>query len=106
MYAFIQDVPGNAAIYRRISAAMVVDQVPGLIAHIVIEQQPDGLRYVDVWDSEEDWSAFRDGTLVPAVEQVLGELGIPHDLSRVRFDEVTVIDAVTNAHPPALVDAS
>lgn len=104
MYAFIQDVPGNAAIYRRISAAMVVDEVPGLIAHIVIEQ-PAGLRYVDVWDSEQHWTAFRDATLVPAVEQVLGELGIPHDMSQVRFDEVTVIDAVTNAHPPVLVEA-
>ena len=100
MYAFIQDVPGTAAVYARINDAMELgaEPVPGLVAHVVI-QRPDGLRYVNVWHHADDWLRFRDTTLLPAVEQVLGELGIPHDMSQVRFEEVHVIDAVTGSHP-------
>ena len=90
-YAFIQDVPADEAMYREIRKRLGDETPPGLVAHIVIEQEA-GLRYVDVWETEADWDRFRAERAEPTVDGILGELGIPHDHSLVSFDEVEVID--------------
>lgn len=89
-YAFIQDVPANEEIYGKIRAQLP-DRVPGLQAHLVLKQD-GGLRYVDVWDDEASWLAFRDEHVEPAVEQVLASYGIPHDHSMVTTERIDVID--------------
>ena len=53
---------------------------------------PDGLRYVDVWDVEGSWLAFRDTHVEPAVDQVLASYGISHDHSMVSTEPIDVID--------------
>ena len=90
-YAFIQDVPGNADIYAAIDALLPSERPPGLVAHVAIERD-GGLRYVDVWETEADFADFRDAHIIPAVEKVLSERGIPHDMSLSRFEQVDVID--------------
>ncbi len=73
-YAFTQDVLIDAAFYRRITEGLG-DQVPkGLIVHIAIERPEGGLRYVDVWETEEDWNTFADERLHPVVHPLLGEI--------------------------------
>ena len=54
------------------------------------------LRIVDIWESEDAWSAFRDGRLMPALEQTgLLEKGAPdvrtyplHNVYAPMFDEL------------------
>jgi hypothetical protein len=89
-YAFIQDVPANEEIYGKIRA-LLPEVAPGLRAHIAIKRDA-GLRYVDVWDDEASWLAFRDAHVEPAVEQVLASYGIPHDHTMVSTEPIEVID--------------
>ena len=90
-YAFIQDVPANAEIYSMIKARLGSTTPPGLIAHIVITREA-GLRYVDVWETEDAWIQFRDEHVEPAVAEVLAGFGFPHDHSMVVTEQVEVID--------------
>ena len=75
-YAFIQDVPADREMYAKIRAKLPTAAPAGLITHVVIEQE-SGLRYVDVWATEEDWTRFRDGFVEPAVTEVLAATGSP-----------------------------
>lgn len=92
-HAFIQDVPATEEIYGRVRALLPED-APGLQAHIVIKRD-GGLRYVDVWEDEASWLAFRDAHVEPAVDKVLASYGIPHDHSMVTTEPIDVIDVWT-----------
>lgn len=74
MYAFIQDVPIDAAFYARIKSGLGVEPPKGLISHVAVELPEGGLRYVDVWDSEEDWNCFAEERLHPVVHGLLTEV--------------------------------
>ena len=89
-YAFIEDVPANEEIYGKIRA-LLPTEAPGLITHVVIKQD-NGLRYVDVWETEAQWVAFRDTHVEPAVTEVLASYGLPHDESLVTMQPIDVID--------------
>ena len=70
-YAFVQDVPIDAAFYARIREGLGVDPPQGLISHVVIERAEGGLRYVDIWESEHDWDRFAEDRLHPVVHALL-----------------------------------
>ncbi len=91
-YAFIQDVPANPEIYRLILERLGDTPPPGLISHVVVVRE-GGLRYIDVWQTEEAWDTFRDEQVEPAVEAVLAGFGIPHDHSMVAIEPIEVIHA-------------
>jgi hypothetical protein len=91
MYAFVQDVPANEQMYREIRAEIGQETPKGLVAHVAFARE-GGLRYVDVWESQEDWLRFQRERAEPAVDKVLDRYGIPHDHSLVAFDEVEVVD--------------
>lgn len=74
MYAFTQDVPIDAASYRRIREGVGDDPPPGLVVHLAIERPEGGLRYIDVWESEADWDRFVQDRLHPVVHQLLAEV--------------------------------
>ena len=80
VFAFTQDVPIDMAIYERIQAALVErlggGTPEGLIAHLVI-QRDSGLRYIDVWESEEASERFTEEHLHPVVWGVFKEVGFP-----------------------------
>jgi hypothetical protein len=90
-YAFVQDVPANAELYGEIKAILGSTPPDGLIAHIALGRE-GGLRYVDVWESEAAWEAFRDAKVEPAVAKVLGKYGLPADHSLVQFQQADLID--------------
>lgn len=51
------------------------DPPAGLIVHTHFEQ--DGrVRVIDVWDSEDAYAAFRDNTLMPAMQKLASEEGM------------------------------
>jgi hypothetical protein len=73
-YAFTQDVPIDAAAYKRITDGLGDEPPKGLVAHVAIERPEGGLRYVDVWESEADWDRFREERLHPVVHSMLREV--------------------------------
>ena len=73
-YAFTMDVPIDADFYQRILDGLGAEVPDGLIAHLVVERPDGGLRYIDVWDSEENWSRFREERLHPVVHPMLEEM--------------------------------
>ena len=90
-YAFIQDVPANEHIYGQIRGKLGDDAPAGLIAHLVFKHE-GGLRYIDVWDTQDDWERFRDERVEPVVDEVLAGLGIPHDQTLVTFENMDMVD--------------
>jgi len=91
-YGFVQDVPANDEMYREIKARLGEERPAGLVAHVALQREA-GLRYVDVWDTQEQWEQFREERLEPAVEAVLASHGLPHDHSQVTVTEFAVVDA-------------
>lgn len=73
-YAFIQDVPIDTAFYARIKQGLGTEPPKGMISHLAIERPEGGLRYIDVWESEEDFERFADERLHPVVHPLLGEI--------------------------------
>jgi hypothetical protein len=91
-YAFVQDVPADETIYRRIRELLPSGTPAGLVTHIAAKRDGGGLRYIDVWKSKDAWDAFRDEHLEPVVDKVLGDLGLPHTHDDVAFEDLAVID--------------
>ncbi len=74
-YAFIQDVPIDEDFYKRITDGLGPDLPKGLITHIAIKRpEGGGLRYIDVWESEEDCDRFGEERLHPVVHPLLQEI--------------------------------
>jgi len=74
VYAFSQDVPIDAAFYRRIKAELGEEPPKGLIAHLAIERPEGGLRYISLWQSEVDCDRFTEERLHPVVHPLLAEV--------------------------------
>jgi hypothetical protein len=90
-YAFIQDVPIDAELYADIRARLGDDTPDGLLVHVV-QRLDDGLRYIDVWESEAQWQRFHDERLMPLVIETHAAHGVVPDPSRIRFEAIDVID--------------
>jgi len=73
-YTFTQDVPIDAAMYQRILEGMGDDPPKGLIVHLAVERPEGGLRYFDVWESEEACDRFAEERLHPVVHPLLSQL--------------------------------
>lgn len=73
-YAFIQDVPIDAAFYARIKHGLGDDPPKGMISHVAVERAEGGLRYIDVGESEEDWDRFVEERLHLVVHPLLAEI--------------------------------
>jgi hypothetical protein len=95
-YAFTYDVPINTDIYARIKAGIGPEPAPGMIAHIAYRTDT-GLRYLDVWQTKDDWEAFEHDRLHPVVRPLLQEmLGfVPPEPARTMLD---IVDAWTCEH--------
>lgn len=74
-YAFYYDAPGTPEVYKMVSARIGATRPEGLLTHVVTSTGV-GLRHLDVWESREQWEAFRDSIVRPAVAAVLSEFGV------------------------------
>ena len=72
VYAFIQDVPIGEDIYRTIIDALGPDPMKGSLLHLAVRRPEGGLRYIDVWESEEDSTRAFQERIHPAVDAALG----------------------------------
>lgn len=95
-YAYTYDVPIDVETYARIKQGLGTERPPGMIAHLVLRIE-NGLRYVDVWQSEDDHKAFVEDRLHPVVHSVLQEtLGfVPPEPWHTVLE---VVDAWTDRH--------
>jgi hypothetical protein len=73
-YEFTQDVPIDAAFYQRIADGLGDEPPKGMIVHLAIERPEGGLRYFDMWESEEDFNRFAEERLHPVVHELLHEV--------------------------------
>ena len=69
VYAFTQDVPIDAEIYGRIADALGDEPMDGLLLHLAVRNPDGGLRYIDVWESEEQCARAFDERVHPAVDE-------------------------------------
>jgi hypothetical protein len=90
-YAFYLDVPATDELYAEIRAELPDELPSGLLLHFVTPCER-GLRYIDLWETKQDWEQARDTILEPAAERVLARHGLPHDESLTRFEELAVVD--------------
>lgn len=68
-YAFVQTLKGmEDADYDRIKTALGDDVPDGLILHVAGPVE-GGYRYLDVWESKEQWARFHNELLHPMLEQ-------------------------------------
>jgi hypothetical protein len=58
---------------RRMGAAE--NPPDGLLVHVAV-QSADGLRVVDVWDSEADFERFRETRIGPALQAMMADRGM------------------------------
>jgi hypothetical protein len=64
-YAFVQDVPASWEQYRHIAGAVNPDEAAGLILHLA-GPTDEGVRIIEVWESEAAWRRFESQALSPA----------------------------------------
>lgn len=74
VYAFTQDVPIDRAFYKRITDGLGTEPPTGLLVHLAIERPEGGLRYIDVWETEQDFNRFAEECLHPVVHTLLGDV--------------------------------
>ncbi|MCW2583069.1 MAG: hypothetical protein JWQ53_1859 [Klenkia sp.] len=72
VHAYIQDVPIDEATYARITAALGEEPLPGCLVHLCVRNPAGGLRYIDVWESEEACARAFDERVHPAVDTAFG----------------------------------
>lgn len=79
VYAFTQDVPIDEPTYRKIMDRLGPEPIVGSLLHLAVRRPDGGLRYIDVWESEESCDrAFRD-RIHPAVYGVFQDVGFRPD---------------------------
>jgi hypothetical protein len=71
-YAYEQDVPIDAALYARIIDNLGPEPMDGLLVHLCVTRPEGGLRYIDVWESEEKCAAAFEERIHPAVDAAFG----------------------------------
>lgn len=72
VYAYIQDVPIGEELYRQIIDKIGPEPIPGALLHLCVRQPDGGLRYIDVWESEQACAQAFEERIHPAVDAAFG----------------------------------
>ena len=99
-YAFTQDVPIDAAFYKRIRDGLGDAPPAGLIIHLAVDKPEGGLRYYDVWETEADFERFAEERLHPVVHPLLKEIfgdDVPNEPARLPLSVIHVWGARSRA---------
>lgn len=97
VYAWTQDLPIDSDFYARITAELGAKPMEGLLVHLAVRNPEGGLRYIDVWESEELCDRAFEERVHPAVHAVFEASGRPFpsvELPRNPLDVVEVRGAV------------
>ena len=96
-YAYIQDVPISAEIYRRIMEKIGPVPVAGLLLHLVVRKADGTLRYIDVWESKATHDEAFEKRIHPAVFATFSEVGFQPSGEPTR-EELDVHELSTGPH--------
>lgn len=72
VYAYIQDVPIDEELYCRVIDQLGPEPLAGSLLHLCVRRADGGLRYIDVWQSEEACEQAFDDRIHPAVDAAFG----------------------------------
>ncbi len=72
VYAYIQDVPIGADLYRRIIDQLGPEPLTGQLLHLCVREPEGRLRYIDVWESEQACAQAFEERIHPAVDTAFG----------------------------------
>lgn len=72
VYAYTQDVPIDFATYESVIENLGPEPLDGCLAHLCVRRADGGLRYIDVWESQEKCATAFDDRIHPAVDKALG----------------------------------
>lgn len=81
VYAFMQDVPIDFDTYENVMANLGPEPLAGCLLQLCVRRPDGGLRYFDVWESQEMCGKAFDDRIHPAVDAALGgarPFGEPH----------------------------
>ncbi len=70
-YAYVQDVAASWRQYERMASSLIDPAPAGLILHVA-GPTDEGVRIIDVWESEESWERFRAEWLGPSIAALGG----------------------------------
>ncbi|WP_181784645.1 hypothetical protein [Pseudonocardia pini] len=72
VYAYVQDVPIDLPLYQRILAELGGEPLAGSLLHLCVRREDGGLRYIDVWESQEACARAFEDRIHPAVDRAFG----------------------------------
>lgn len=72
VYAYTQDVPIGPELYRRVLDELGPEPLAGSLLHLCVRRPDGGLRYIEVWESEEHCARAFDERVHPAVDRAFG----------------------------------
>ncbi len=99
VYAYTQDVPIGDELYRRIIDELGPEPLAGQLVHLCVRRPDGGLRYIDVWESEEACARAFDERIHPAVDAAFGGQRPGPEPT---VDHLEVLDARGAALPTAM----
>ena len=70
-----QGADWNQELYDQAMERVIPDQSnppEGMVASFAAPGENGGWRVVDIWESEADWESFRNGTLIPGIQEMQG----------------------------------
>src|SRR5687768_3733790 len=70
-YAYVHDVASSWLQYELVAGALVDPPPEGLLVHLA-GPTDEGVRIIDVWESEDAWEHFRAERLAPAIAALGG----------------------------------
>jgi hypothetical protein len=94
VHAYMQDVPIDSDVYARITDALGPEPMDGLLMHLCVRRAEGGLRYIDVWETEEQCARAFDERVHPAVDAAFGGQRPPEEPTVHRLDVVEVRGAL------------
>jgi hypothetical protein len=70
-YGLVQDLAASWERYQQVTAALLEPIPAGLIIHVA-GPTDEGVRTIDIWDSEQAWLRFEAERLAPAIAALGG----------------------------------
>lgn len=89
VYACTRDVPIGPELYQRILNEIGPEPLTGSLLHLCVRTS-DGLRYIDVWESQELCATAFDERIHPAVDRAFGGARPPTEPVVHRLDVVDI----------------
>ncbi|WP_239342246.1 hypothetical protein [Frankia sp. CiP3] len=90
VYAYLQDVPIGEELYRKIIENLGPEPLAGSLLHLCVRRPDGGLRYIDVWESQEACAKAFAERIHPAVDAAFGGARPPGEPTVTHLD---VLDA-------------